>query len=288
MKKVLVTGGCGFIGHNLVKRLLTEGYYIDIIDNFNNGRDVAKFVSSEYVNYYELDIRNIEKFSWLNYDYVFHLAALSRVQPSFENPDETFDVNVHGTRLIIEKCREYNCKLIYAGSASKHHNPEDSPYAMSKYMGELWCKLYKSAYKSNIEIARFYNVYGPGELVDNKYGSVIGIWRSKIGNNETLIIHGDGEQRRDFTHVDDIVDGLIKIAKSNDVHEDAWELGTGLNYSINELFTFFNEKHEGKLIKTHSEDVPGNVRTSLRLNDDTSERLGWKPTDRLREYINSL
>lgn len=288
MKKILVTGGCGFIGHNLIKRLSSEGYYIDVIDNFNNGRDVAKFVSSEYVNYYELDIREIEKFSWLNYTYVFHLAALSRVQPSFENPDETFDVNVNGTRKIIEKCKEHGCKLIYAGSASKHHNPEDSPYAMSKYMGELWCKLYKSAYKTNIEIARFYNVYGPGELVDDKYGSVIGIWRSKIENNETLTIHGDGEQRRDFTHVDDIVDGLIKIAKSNEIHNDAWELGTGLNYSINELFNFFNEKHNGKLVKFNSEDVPGNIRISLRINNDTSERLGWYPNDRLGEYIMSL
>jgi len=287
-KNILVTGGCGFIGSNLVKKLLEFDYNIDVIDNLNNGRREAKYVDSEFVNYMQMDIRDIDNINFEKYDYVFHLAALSRLQPSFDDPEETFDVNVNGTRKIIQKCYEGSCKLIYAGSASKHHNPQTSPYAMSKYIGEQWCKMYKSSYNLNVEIARFYNVYGPGELVDEKFGSVIGIWRTKINNGEPLIIHGDGEQRRDFTHVSDIVDGLIKIAQSIKSHEDAWELGTGLNYSVNDVFNYFNERHNGKLKKIHVNDVPGNTRTSLRINDDTSDKLGWKPTDRLREYINSL
>ena len=137
----------------------------------------------------------------------------------------------------MEWAKKQSVKVIYAGSSSKHHDPSDSPYAMTKYLGEEICKLYKKSFKINVEIARFYNVYGPYEPLDEKFGNVIGIWRAKVKENKPLTIVGDGNQKRDFTHVDDIVDGILKIAFSKKTHSDAWELGSGViivlkNYSI--------------------------------------------------------
>jgi UDP-glucose 4-epimerase len=282
MNSVLVTGGCGFIGYALTQRLLLEGYTVDVIDNLSIGKE-AKDISELGANFLGGDVRAMDNIPDKPYKCIFHLAALSRIQPSFKSPSWTFSVNVGGTRKVVEYALRNGSKLIYSGSSSKHHNPELSPYAMSKYIGEEWIKLYKTVYNLNAEIVRFYNVYGPGELVDSHMAAVIGMWRSRIKKNLPLIIHGDGEQRRDFTHIDDIVDGIIKIAESNEKHEDAWELGTGNNYSLNEVAGMF-----GNVEKEYVPDVKGNYRETIRLNNDAIERLGWAPKDRLKEYIKNI
>jgi len=283
MKKVLVTGGCGFIGHALTLELIKKGYDVDVIDNLSIGKE-AKI--PEGCNFLGGDIRAMDNMEDKPYQYIFHLAALSRIQPSFENPYTTFSVNVDGTKQVVRYAVKNGCKLIYAGSSSKHHNPELSPYAMSKYMGEVWVKMEKRVFGLNSEIVRFYNVYGPGELVDSHMAAVIGLWRSQVEKNHPITIVGDGEQRRDFTHIDDIVDGLIRIAESEEKHEDAWELGTGKNYSINEVANLFKEKF--KCVKVYMSNQKGNYRETIRINNDAIERLGWKPTDKLVEYIKSL
>ncbi|NDE80741.1 MAG: NAD-dependent epimerase/dehydratase family protein [Actinobacteria bacterium] len=285
MDNILVTGGCGFIGYALIERLLLDGYNVDVIDNLSIGKE-AKNVTKLGVNFLNGDVRAMENIPLKNYKYIFHLAALSRIQPSFENPAVTFSVNVEGTKKVVEYAMKTKSKLIYAGSSSKHHNPELSPYAMSKHIGEEWIKLYKRIYGLNSEIVRFYNVYGPGELVDSHMAAVIGLWRSQIKKNYPITIVGDGEQRRDFTYIDDIIDGLIRIAHSSAKHEDAWELGTGNNYSINEVADMFIEKF--KCVKVYMTDQKGNYRETIRINNDAIDRLGWKPKDRLKEYINSL
>jgi UDP-glucose 4-epimerase len=221
-----------------------------------------------------------------NFDICFHLAALSRIQPSFLNPSETYRVNTTGTQAVVEWARQTNTKVIYAGSSSRWHNPYQSPYALYKHLGEEVCKMYKKVYGSNIEIARFYNVYGPHEIVDGDWAAVIGIWRRQVRDGIPITIVGDGEQRRDFTHVDDIVDGLVKIAFSNEKHEDAWELGTGTNYSINQVYNMFRQKFGVDCV--YLPDQHGNYRETLRENNDVIERLNWKPTDRLADYINNL
>jgi UDP-glucose 4-epimerase len=279
MKKVLVTGGCGFIGHSLTLELIKRGYDVDVIDNLSIGKE-AKI--PEGCNFLGGDIRGMDNQDDKPYTYIFHLAALSRIQPSFKNPTLTFSVNVDGTKKVVEYAFQNKCKLIYSGSSSRWHNPVLSPYAMTKHMGEEWIKLFKEVYGLNAEIARFYNVYGPGELVTSDMSAVIGIWRNAISKGETIKIHGDGEQRRDFTHIDDIVDGLIRIAESDEKHEDAWELGTGKNYSLNEVANMFG------VFKEYVNDVKGNYRVTLRENNDTIERLGWQPMDRLKEYIENL
>ena len=281
-RKILVTGGVGFIGSNLVKALFEKGFKVTSLDNYSTG---LKSKEIEGVEYQNLDISEINSIN-NNFEICFHLAAQSRVQPSFELPEESLRVNAMGTSSVLEWARKKNTKVIYAGSSSKHHNPSDSPYAMYKYLGEEICKLYKNSYKLNVEIARFYNVYGPGENIDEKYGNVIGIWKSKIKKGEPLPIVGNGEQKRDFVHVDDIVDGLIKIALSQNSHEDAWELGSGINYSINELFNLFKLKFNVDSINIP--DQPGNYSKTLRENDDMIKLLDWKPQDRLKSHIDKM
>ena len=283
MKKILVTGGCGFVGHALTLELINRGYEVDVIDNLSIGKE-AKV--PEGCNFLGGDVRSIDNFQDKPYLYVFHLAALSRIQPSFKSPYTTFSVNLDGTKEVVRYVKKNRSKLIYSGSSSKHSNPELSPYAMTKHMGEEWIKMEKRVFGLNSEIVRFYNVYGPGELVDSHMAAVIGLWRGQAEKNHPIKIVGDGEQRRDFTHIDDIVDGLIRIAESDEKHEDAWELGTGKNYSINEVADMFIEKL--KCVKVYMSNQQGNYRETIRVNNDAIERLGWKPTDKLREYIMSL
>lgn len=282
MKKILVTGGVGFIGSNLVFELVNQGYDVTSIDDYSAGLKKNEVEGAKYIN---MDIDMVDNID-NDFDLCFHLAARSRVQPSFSDPTEYFRVNVNGTMKIMEWAKNNKVKVVYAGSSSRHHDPSDSPYAMYKFLGEEVCKLYKNSYSVDMEIARFYNVYGPNESLDEIHGNVIGIWQTKVKKGLPLPIVGDGNQRRDFTHVLDIVDGLIKIALSNKVHEDAWELGTGTNYSINEVFGMFNAKYNCESI--YLPDQNGNYRKTLRENNDALDRLGWKPEDKLLSYINSI
>lgn len=268
--RALITGGEGFIGERLKYHLIIKyDWDVDIMD-VKSGEDILSsmtFVTKEN-----------------NYDYIFHLAAESRVQRSFNDPARTFKINTYGTALVAEKAMEIGAKLIYAGSSSKHHDPHSSPYACSKWLGEEVIKTYKKL-GLNAEIARFYNVYGPGESLEDD-GNVIGIWRGKSDRNQVCQIVGDGEQRRDFTYVDDIVTGLRKIASNRTPHEDAWELGLGINYSINELASIFTKEFGTKF--EYVPDQAGNFRETLNTNKDAKERLDWHPCDQLKNHLHGL
>jgi len=290
--KILVTGGAGFIGSNLIKRLLNEehDHIVHSLDDYSTGK--TKIKGCEY---FEGDIEEIDTIH-KDYDLIFHLAAQSRVQPSFQNPTETFRVNVKGTEEVCKFASRIGAKVVYAGSSSKHHNPATSPYAMYKYLGEGVINLYKESFGLNAEICRFYNVYGPGEALDEINGNVIGIWRAKVNKDLPIEIVGNGEQRRDFTHVDDIVDGLWRIGrqqfqKAPEFFQtssgiEAWELGTGVNYSVNDLASMFVNKF-GCNIK-YIDDQPGNYRKTLCIDTTAQDILGWDPQDRLLHYIQTL
>jgi UDP-glucose 4-epimerase len=280
--KILVTGGAGFIGTNLIKRLLSEGHNVESIDNYDSGL-VSNHVDG--CNYHTGDIESIDLMD-KDFDMIYHLAGLSRIQPSFKNPTETFRVNTIGTESVCSFAKKINAKVVYAGSSSRWHDPFQSPYACYKHMGEEICKMYRKVYGMNIEIVRFYNVYGPNEVVDGDWAAVIGIWRRQVMNGEPITIVGDGNQRRDFTHVIDIVDGLYRVGTGNEKHEDAWELGTGTNYSILEVYEMFKEKFGCE--KVHIENQKGNYLITLRENNDAIDRLGWSPENRLKNYIDSL
>jgi UDP-glucose 4-epimerase len=280
--KILVTGGAGFIGTNLIKRLVSEGHNVESIDNYDSGL-VSNHVDG--CNYHTGDIESIDLMD-KDFDMIYHLAGLSRIQPSFKNPTETFRVNTIGTESVCSFAKKINAKVVYSGSSSRWHDPFQSPYACYKHMGEEICKMYRKVYGMDIEIVRFYNVYGPNEIVNGDWAAVIGIWRRQVMNGEPITIVGDGNQRRDFTHVIDIVDGLYRVGVGNEKHEDAWELGTGTNYSILEVYEMFKEKFGCE--KLHIEDQKGNYRITLRENNDAIDRLGWSPENRIKNYIDSL
>jgi UDP-glucose 4-epimerase len=280
--KILVTGGAGFIGTNLIKKLLSEGNNVFSLDNYDSG------VESNHVDgcdYHNGDIENISLMD-KDFDLIYHLAGLSRIQPSFSNPSETFRVNTVGTKKVCEFGREINAKIVYAGSSSRWHDPFQSPYACFKHMGEEICKMYRKVYKTNIEIARFYNVYGPNEIIDGDWAAVIGVWRRQVRDGLPITIVGDGNQRRDFTHVDDIIKGLEMIALSDKTHDDAWELGRGTNFSINEVSDFFKERFNCD--KIYLPQQKGNYQETLRINNDALNILGWEPQMDLKRYIQNL
>lgn len=281
--RILVTGGAGFIGTNLIKRLVKEGHDVTSVDDYSTGRTENHIPGVFYIHQ---SVGSLLLEGQDDFQVIFHLAALSRIQPSFTDPQTTFISNVWGTQKVLEYAREKEVKVVYAGSSSKWHDPYQSPYAAYKYLGEELCKTYKKTYSMDIEIARFYNVYGPYEIVDGDMAAVIGIFRNQIEEGKALTIVGDGKQRRDFTHVEDIVDGLYRIAMSNEKHEDAWELGTGKNYSILEVYEMFKERFGCD--RWHVEDQPGNYRVTLQENTDAQDRLGWNPEDRLEQYISTL
>jgi len=261
---------------------MREGHNVISIDDYSFGKKENEFDNIKYIRNDIESISNIDE----PIDICYHLAAKARVQPSFDDPVDYFRVNVKGTMEVMEWAKKNNVKVVYAGSSSKHFSPEDSPYAMYKYLGEQICKLYKKSYNLKVEIARFYNVYGPRENRDEKFGNVIGIWTTKAIKGESLPIVGDGFQRRDFTHVNDIVDGLIKIGFSDISQDDGWELGTGNNYSVNELFEMFKLRFNVKSVSIP--DQPGNYKKTLRKNDNLIDLLNWKPKDQLAEHIKNL
>ena len=254
MSKVIVTGGCGFIGSNLVDMLISRKYDVTVIDNMITGREenVNEGASYIYEDYRDV-LTNPSRYGLDNgeYDTIFHLAAMPRIQPSFDDPLYTLNNNAYGTAILCDFAKKQNIKIVYAGSSSYYAGVYLNPYSFSKWVGEEICQMYSKIYGVSSCIARFFNVYGPRHLKTGPYSTVVGIFEEQYKSDSPLTATGDGEQRRDFTHVFDICSGLI--AMSNDVHEgEIFNLGTGKNYSINELAGLFT----GAVIK-HIPKRPG-------------------------------
>lgn len=279
--KILVTGGCGFIGHSLTKRLLEEGHEVYIVDNHYIGRESkiaegAKFVGG--------DVRAMENIVDKPYDWIYHLAAFSRVGLSYQNQNYTFSTNVDGTKSVLEYAKRNGCKVIFASSSSVHHSI--SPYSTSKRMGEELCRFYRDGLGVDTTIVRLYNVYGPGELVESHMAALIGKWRNQINNNLPITFHSVGTHLKPFTHIDDVVNGLIKLIKTKEVNLSGWELGNTTSYSVHQVYKMFEERFPNIKVEKIV-DVLGAYSMSRRKNDEVI-RLGWFPKDRLKEYINSL
>lgn len=276
--KILVTGGAGFVGTNLVKRLLKEGHQVVSIDNYTTGLAENHQDGAEYLDY---DIRNISSYDWIKPDFVFHMAAIARIQPSFEKPQDYFEVNALGTMRLVHWCAQAQVPIVYAGSSSKHSGRYKNPYTFSKDVGEDIIKLYQEHYNLKASIARFYNVYGPNQLVEGGYTTLIGRWLNSWYKKEKFVIYGDGEQRRDFTHVDDIVNALVLI-----MHEHAYgyefELGRGKNYSVNQVLQMFNQTAE------YLPARPGEALTTLNTDSTAEDILGWVPTYNLEDYLKEV
>ena len=275
--RIIVTGGAGFVGTNLVKRLMAEGHEVTSLDNYSTGKHENEQQGCRYI---VGDITD-NNLMFEQYDVIFHIAALARIQPSLKDPNACIEANVNGTLNILNIARKYNTPVIYAGSSSMHHGLYKSPYAWSKFAGEQLCELFSTTFGVNTTICRFYNVYGPHQLEEGDYSTVLGIFERQYRNNEPLTITADGEQRRDFTHVNDIVDGLYKCI-GRESKADIFELGSGRNYSINEVADLFNT--ETKYIPARKGEYPYTLCDYSYAQDE----LGWKPKENLQVYINNF
>ena len=273
---ILVTGGAGFIGTNLIKSLLEAGHTVVSVDNYNTG---LKSNHQDGCLYLNKDIRTISDYSaWGDFDVIYHLAAIARIQPSFQDPESYLTTNANATMKLARYCSSKNIPLIYAGSSSHHSGKYKNPYTFSKDIGEEIIQLFQQHYGLKSSIARFYNVYGPYQLKEGGYTTLIGAWERMIEEGKPLVIYGDGEKRRDFTHVEDIVNALQLI-----LEKQAWghifELGRGKNYSINDIATMFNKP------VVYKEDKPGEAQITLCIDTTAQDVLGWEPKIDIKSYI---
>ena len=295
MTKSLVTGGAGFIGSNLVDRLLEIGHEVVVIDNEYS--DVhEKFYWNDKAQNYKYDIRDYEKTRPLydRVDYVFHIAAEARIQPAILNPIEAVSINCVGTVTVLQCAREAGVKkVIYSSTSSgygfneppNHENqPDDclNPYSVSKVAGEKLCKMYNDLFGLKTISFRYFNVYGERQPLKGQYAPVIGIFLRQRKDGESLTIVGDGEQRRDFTHVSDVVQANI-LAATKDIDDEyygeLYNVGNGVNYSINEI---------ANVISDNQINIPariGESRITLANNGKLRTIFGWRPQVNLMDWI---
>ena len=296
--RILVTGGAGFVGTNLIKQLLKDNHEVISVDNYSTG---FRENHQDGCNYYDIDLSDS---SWWSLsktcycqitcdcqikpvDLIFNLAALARIQPSLTNPLKTIRNNFNSALHTLEWARGNNTPVVFSGSSTFHHGLWGSPYAWSKYAGEQLCELYNKVYDLPTAICRFYNVYGEHQLEDGAYATVIGIFEKQYRDGKPLTVTGDGEQKRDFTHIDDIVDGLVRcgdalLGEGNSVVSgQAYELGRGTNFSINELADMFGKDYPKEYIPARNGEYP------FTLADYTKAKgeLGWNPTKDIKDYI---
>ena len=279
--KILVTGGAGFIGTNLIKRLLKEDHEIISIDNYSTGKTENHIEGVRY--YIKETICNIlidPPWQLIGFkpDVVFHMAAIARIQPSFKNPKEYLETNYKGTYEVVQYCTELNIPLIYAGSSSHHSGRFKNPYTFSKDMGEDIIKLYQKHFGLKASIARFYNVYGPHQLTEGGYTTLIGRWLKNIEKGLPCEIYGDGSKRRDFTHVDDIIEALIRIV-DREKYGYIFELGRGKNITVNAVANLLNIK------PIYKADKPGEAFATLADRTEARLHLEWNAKIDLEDYI---
>ena len=278
--RALITGGAGFVGTNLIKRLLEDGHKVVSLDNYSTGK---KENEQKGCYYYDVDLSEVTDYSFFmeKPDVIFHLAALPRIVPSFENPVATYTSGPVATINVLDWAKKDKITVIYAGSSSCTGDVYANPYTFSKWQNEELCNLYSKLFDVPTTICRFYNVYGEYQTNEGAYCNVLGIFERKYSKGKPLTITGDGEQRRDFTYVGDIVDGLIRASqyKSDSLSEE-FELGNGKNYSINELAEAF-----GDYPKEYVDARPGEMRVTLNTDTKAGDLLGWKPKGDIIKFV---
>lgn len=293
--KSLVTGGAGFIGSNLVDCLLDLGHEVVVIDNeYSDVHD--QFYWNDKAQNYKYDIRDYENTRPLydGVDYVFHIAAEARIQPAIENPIEAVSINSVGTVTVLQCAREAGVKRVMYSSTSSGYGmnqspnietqPDDclNPYSVSKVNGEKLCKMYTDLFRLPTISFRYFNVYGERQPLRGQYAPVIGIFLRQRAAGEALTIVGDGNQRRDFTHVSDVVSANILAAVSEIADENfgqVYNVGTGTNHSINQI---------ARMISTNTVNIAprmGEARVTLANNQKLRKVFGWSPKVKLEDWI---
>jgi UDP-glucose 4-epimerase len=277
-KLILVTGGAGFVGSRLIARLLTEGHRVISLDNYFTGTREAHVPGAEYR---EGHTRDIELYVPERPDMVYHFGEYSRVEKSFEDPIHTiWDLNIAGTFAVLEFCRKRGAKLIYAGSSTKFadggEGKSQSPYAWSKSANTELVRNYGEWFKIPYAITYFYNVYGEGEIAGGPYATVVGIFKEKYKQGHPLTVVAPGTQLRNFTHIDDTVDGLILVGEKG--KGDEYGIGNDAAYSVLDLANMFG----GDVIMLP--ERRGNRMGGQVLSEKT-RALGWEPKRSLESHV---
>ena len=296
--KVLVTGGNGFIGSNLVDRLIEDGHQVVVIDDLS-ATCHDQFYYNDYATYYKNDISDYENTRVLydGVDYVFHLAAESRIQPSLENPLQTVKTNTLGTATVLQCSREAGVQRVMYSSTSSayglntpplHENMDDdclNPYSVAKVAGEKLCNMYYRLFGLQTVVFRYFNVYGPREPVKGPYAPVVGLFLRQWRAGELLTIVGDGGQKRDFTHVSDVVEANIKAMYIDSrgytgyIYGTPINIGTGMNHSVLELARMISD--EVKFIPQR----PGEARETRADTTKAEHYLNWTGKKKITDYI---
>jgi UDP-glucose 4-epimerase len=277
---VLVTGGAGFVGTNLVLKLKSLNYNVIVIDNLSYGNQ-KNYIDG--VSYIESHTKNIASLNLPKLDLIFHLGEYSKITPSYEEIDIVFDLNILGSFAVAEYARLNNIPIVYAASSTRLalEGENHSPYSFFKSSIVQLLKNYGEWYGLRYSICYFYNVYGPyQDTCDTGWETVISIFEKQYKANLPLTVVGNGLQRRDFTYVGDIVNGLILASEK--LYNEEYQLGSGIDYSILEVAKMFSDKI--KFIGVRKGD-----RKYAKANiQDTYDKLSWKPEQKLIDWINEV
>jgi UDP-glucose 4-epimerase len=290
--KILVTGGLGFVGSNLVDLLVEKGCIVSVIDDLSSDSSNPEYRNPKA----QISIAKIENSSFMKekYDVIFHLAAKARIQPSFDKPFETISENFVNALRIFQKATEDNSRVIFASTSSSQGGSYITPYTFSKVAAEDMLKMYKQCFGMEGVVVRFFNVYGPREPKTGDWATVIAKFLEQYRNGQPLTVVGDGSQMRDFTHVRDICEGLFRISQM-----PQWEttlraefkgidLGRGEPVSMLEVVNMFcKEAEEGKDF-VHVPSRKGEPQKTEADIVSLKSILDWVPTLRLSEYIEKI
>jgi len=309
MHKFLVTGGAGFIGSNITKKLLEDGYAVRVLDNFSSGKreNIEKYKENDNFELIEGDIRSyhIVRAAVKDIDYVLHQAALPSVQRSVNDPITTNDVNILGTLNILEASRELGVKrVVYASSSSIYGSNPDlpkvetmppapiSPYALSKYTAERYCQIYSQIYGLETVALRYFNVFGPNQNPNSQYSAVIPIFIKAILEDRQPTIFGDGKQSRDFTFVYNNVMANIRACFAENVSGEVFNIACGESYSLLDLIDEINRILGKNIEPLFAEKRVGDVKQSLAGTEKAKTYLGYEIEysfiEGLRRTIKSL
>ena len=281
MRKILVTGGAGFIGSHLCERLVSmENHKVFSLDNYFTG-DIKNHVKG--VEYIKGETKDIDKLINFDPDIIYHLGEYSRVEQSFEDIELVLKYNKLGTLAVLEFVRLKQCKLVYAGSSTKFSlsgiGSTESPYSWSKASNTELVKNYGKWYGIDYAITYFYNVYGPREIESGKYATLIALFKKKMREDLPLTVVSPGTQRRNFTHISDIINGLIMVGENG--HGDEFGIGSEVTYSVLEVANFFGAKIN------FLPERKGN-RMDAKIVTKKTKKLGWKSTYDLKNHIEEL
>jgi len=280
-KRILVTGGAGFVGSHLCERLSQDkNNEVYSLDNYFTGSEANHVDNVTYIKGSTKDIASLVTF---NPDMVYHLGEYSRVEQSFEDIEKVWEYNKDGIFAVLEFVRKAGCKILYAGSSTKFGDGglgrSASPYAWTKATNTELVMNYGSWFNVPYAITYFYNVYGPREIQTGKYATLIALFKEKMKNKETLTIVSPGTQKRNFTHIDDIIDGLVLVGEQG--YGDEFGIGSGEAFSILEVAQMYGGKIE------MLPERKGNRMTADVVSAKT-EALGWSPKRKLADYIEEL